>query len=153
MAAESSIMAERSGLSEYCKRLAPKDREEYIQKLTLSNGVQLPDPYAITEWDYDRRKWPDLQWPDIHNYLIEKPSVYTKEKIRAYKSLDAYQFVLNGHVQGVKYHDIDGEFCVLASEVLPSQRQGHKTTMYDAWAVVNTRANYILTANCTCVAG
>lgn len=25
----------------------------------------LPDPYKLTEWDYDVRKWPSIQWPDI----------------------------------------------------------------------------------------
>lgn len=146
-------MADYSGMSDYFKTLNMTDRERYIQKLTLNNGVRLPDPYFITEWQYDSSKWPDLQWPDIHCYLIEKPSVYTREKVRAYKSMDACQFAVCGHVQEVKFHDIDGEFCVLSAEVLPSQRQGHKTSMYNAWAIVNKKESYILTANCTCVAG
>lgn len=129
------------------------DRENYFNKLTLANGNQLPDPYGITEWVEDGTKWPNVQWPDIYLYLVEKPSVYTRESLRAYKSLDAYNYVMCGHVQSIKHHDFDNEFCVLKAKVLPSQRQGNKTEMYEAWVIVNRKENYILTANCTCMAG
>lgn len=142
-----------SNFSAYASGLTLKDLESYLNKLTLANGKQLPDPYGITEWEEDPGKWPDIQWPDIHLFLVEKPSVYTREKLRAYKSLDAYDYVLCGHVQNLKHHIIDPEFCVLRSKVLPSQRQGNKSELYDAWAIVNIKENYILTANCTCVAG
>ena len=70
--------------------------------------MRLPDPYGIPahEWVVDMTKWPDLQWPDIYTYLIEKPNAFTKEKLRAFKSTDAYNYVLCGHVQPVKYHPI-----------------------------------------------
>ena len=84
--------------------ISTSDRGDYIKKLTLSNGEILPDPYAIHDdlWIVDDKKWPAIVWPDIYNYLIQTPSVYTREMIRAYKSLDAYNYVLCGHVQLVK---------------------------------------------------
>ena len=146
-------MAEINCLSTYVNGLSTNDREFYFKKLTLTNGNRLPDPCSISEWVEDVSKWPQIQWPDIYTYLIEKPSVYTREKLRAYKSLDAYEYVICGHVQNLKYHQIDQEFCVLKTEILPSQRQGHKTTMYEAWVIINQEENYVLTANCTCMAG
>lgn len=140
-------------LSQYVRTLTARDRECYFKKLTLSNGTILTDPYAITQWKEDVTGLPSVEWPEIYTYFIEKPSVYTKEKLRAYKSLDAYNYVLNGHVQDLQYKDISDEFCAVRAEVLPSQRQGHKTTMYQAWVIVSRTNNYILTANCTCMAG
>ena len=37
------------------------------------------------------------------HYLIEKLSVYMKDKGKTYKSLDAVNYVLNGHVQDLQY--------------------------------------------------
>lgn len=82
------------------------------------------------------------------------PSVYTREKLKAYKSLDAYNFVLCGDVQDILFHDYEVQnFVVLRTEVLPSQRQGKKTELYKVWVIVNKTNNCILTANCTCMAG
>ena len=58
-------------------------------------------------------KWPAIIWRDIYSYLIEKPSVYTKDNLRAYKSLDVYNYVLCGHVQNVKFYDTGIGFCAL----------------------------------------
>ncbi len=73
---------------------------DYINKLVLSNGEKRPDPHAIPdhEWVLGMSKWPSVIWPDIYTNLIEKPRVYTKENLRVYKSLDAYNYVLCGRV-------------------------------------------------------
>ena len=144
-------------MSTYFNSLSLVDRQAYAAKLTLVNGVSLTDPYSISaaQWVHNHpTKWPPLQWPDIHDYLIETPSLYTREKLRAYKSLDAYNFVLCGHVQDIDFHDYKIEdFVVLKAEVLPSQRQGQKTQLYKSWVIINKRNCCVLTANCTCVAG
>ena len=117
-------------MSTYFNSLSLVDRQVYAAKLTLKNGVSLPDPFSLSpcQWVNDPTKWPALQWPDIHECLIETPNVYTREKLKAYKSLDAYNFVLCRHVQDVHFHDYKIEdFVVLKTEVLPSQRQGQKT--------------------------
>ena len=40
-------------MSAYTSRLTEKDRENYLNKLTLVDSKQLPDPYGITEWEED----------------------------------------------------------------------------------------------------
>lgn len=88
----------------YINSLSSSDCTDYLKKLVLSNGEKLPDPYNIPsdEWISDMSKWPAVIWPDIYSYLIEKPSVYTNDNLRAYKSLDAYNYELCGHVQNLK---------------------------------------------------
>lgn len=96
-------------LGRYVKSLNPKDREWYLNKLMLVNSERLPHPYwrDPKEWVDDPTKWPMIQWPDIYAYLIEKPSVYTNEKLRAYKSVDAYNYAVCGYVQDVMYSDLN----------------------------------------------
>lgn len=69
-----------------------KDRESYLKKLTLQNGKLLQDPFNIDakEWSTDVKKLPDITYPDIWNYLIETPSEFTKDKLKAFKSLEAF---------------------------------------------------------------
>lgn len=142
-----------SDMSDYAQTLSVQDRDSYLRKLTLADGSKLADPYTLQEWQEDLTGLPKVEWPDIYMYLIETPCVYSKEKLKAYKSLDAYNYVINGHVQTVQYINLRPDLCVLRSEVLPSQRQGKKTQMYDTWVIVNRENNTILTANCTCMAG
>lgn len=49
----------------------------------------------------DMTQWPDLQYGDVYSYLIETKGPYTKEKLRACKSLDAFNYFICGHVRTV----------------------------------------------------
>ncbi len=90
--------------TDYISSLGNLARADYINNLVLSKGERVPDPYAIPdhEWILDISKWPSVICPDIYTHFIEKPSVYTKEYLHVYKSLDAYNYVICGHVQEIK---------------------------------------------------
>ena len=42
-----------------------------------------------------------ILYADVYNYLILTPSTYTHEQLKAYKSLDGYNFFINGWVSSV----------------------------------------------------
>ena len=82
-------------MSEYLKRLEPNDDAQcYIKKLTLTTGECLPDPYTLVaeKREENINKFPDITWRDVTEYLIETPSLYTKESMKAYKSLEVFDY-------------------------------------------------------------
>ncbi|XP_057298496.1 uncharacterized protein LOC130629359 [Hydractinia symbiolongicarpus] len=141
--------------SPYFKTLILEDRLHYKKKLTLENEVLLEDPFNIEEgnWTTDVKQLPDVCYPDIWNYLIETPSEFTKDKMKAYKSLESYNFFVLGHVHQVYIHKIEHQnFSFVKTKVLPSQRQGQKEVLYEVWVCIH-KSGWILSANCTCMSG
>ena len=72
-------------------------QKRYTSKLTTDDGVCLPDPYSISDdlWQNDVKKWPNLEFGDLFMYLIESEGTFTKEKLKAYKSLEAYITIIS----------------------------------------------------------
>ena len=68
-------------------------RNRYLEKLKYVRGTKyLADPNQLSDgWTDSPRSWPDVTFGDIYVYLIETPGTYTKEELKAYKSLDAYK--------------------------------------------------------------
>ena len=66
---------------------------------------------------------------NIYNFLIETPSLYTGESLKAYKSLDAYNYYLNGWVGNVTVFKVPGSIdaYVILGEVRHSKSFCHTT--------------------------
>ena len=105
--------------TEYYSLLTNEDKVRYDGKLMLANGIKLEDPYSMTEgWSNDITKLPNVAWTDLINFLIETPSIYTKEAVKAFKSLGGSEFFREGHVQDCFYHDTTSKlFCFIKSKV------------------------------------
>lgn len=105
--------------SSYTEELKAEDRAAYFKKLQIKTGEVLPDPYTLKDWSCDISNLPDITWRDVTEYLIDTPSPFTKEAMKAYKSLEAYDYFVGGHVQDCYFHGIskDSEYCFIQSEV------------------------------------
>ena len=106
--------------SSYFNELQKEDKAKYKRKLTLTNGQLLPDPYGIVEnWKSDVKLMPDVSWGDMYNYLVNSPSEYTHDNLKAYKSLEAFNFFVCNHVQDIYYNEIakESEFCSIKTKV------------------------------------
>ena len=95
-------------LSTYVQSLDYEARKRYITKLNI-DSESLSDPYNVSqdEWIDDTRKWPSLEFGDIYTYLhlIETKGPYTKESLKAFKSLEAYNYYHSGYVRTVYIHE------------------------------------------------
>ena len=70
--------------SSYFNGLQKEGKAKYKRKLTLTNGQLLPDPYGTVEnWKSDAKLMPDVSWGDMYNYLVNSPSEYTHDNLKA----------------------------------------------------------------------
>lgn len=84
----------------YTDSLTEVARERYIRKLQClynsdkEKSLEELDPFRLVDadWSDDTTRWPPVEYPDIYTYLIETPGEYTREKLKAYKSLEAYNY-------------------------------------------------------------
>ena len=89
-------------------------KARYLDKLKIIDGK---DPYEVDKGEWkktDIEKWPDLCYPDVVNYLVCSQSVYTLNELKAYKSLQAYNYLISGFVQDLGHTVINGKSVFLA---------------------------------------
>ena len=73
-------------MSSYCEPIGEQCQLYYYKKLTIADGKKLPDPMSLKDWKNNVALLPDVNWLDIYNYLVNTPSKYTHESMKAYKS-------------------------------------------------------------------
>ena len=84
----------------YMDTLPEPEKKRYREKLEVLFETKDPkvlrDPYEIesNEWIDDLTVWPPVEFGDIYSYLVETPGQFTKERMKAYKSLDAFNYYI-----------------------------------------------------------
>ena len=138
-------------MSSYSNLLNYITQKRYLTKLNI-DGCTLQDPYAIEEslWSEDMSKWPDLQFGDIYTYLVDTEGCYTKEKLKAFKSLETYNYFYNGYVQTIYFY-LSGKFGIHKAKVNPSQKASEN--YHEPWVIICMDSGSVMTAHCTCMAG
>jgi hypothetical protein len=99
-----AILSYRDGLS-------GTELNRYDDKINLLGGT---DPYQISKWSSDVSLLPTVTYIDIVNYLLWTPSAYTKEDLKSYKGLEAYNQFVNGWVREKSVAECNGYIVVIA---------------------------------------
>jgi len=81
--------------AEYVNRLKDVERHSYLAKVQSLGIGSCPYSICKTEWVDDMKLWPPVTFPDVYSYLVDTPGDLTREKLKAFKSLDAYNFVIS----------------------------------------------------------
>ena len=113
----------------------------------LESKTRLGSPQSL-EW----HQWPDVSYPDVHNYLIETTSEYTHEQLKAYKSLERYNYLANGWINSISVIKSDGKSNCFIFTASVKHSQSLSATPLKLWVAIKSDGT-ILCAHCTCMAG
>ncbi|KAG0418624.1 hypothetical protein HPB47_004701 [Ixodes persulcatus] len=136
--------------SSYYRRLPSNDRVRYEQTLTCLGGCAIIDPFDPSNaglFNEEQRLYPQVTWPELHDYLINTPGLFTRERLKAYKSLEAHNYFISGKVTKVKVCQPRKAPSVrlLLGRVTAGQKE---SKAYDVWSVAE-QSGPILSAHCT----
>ena len=141
--------------SRYYHSLDEVSKKNYCDKLALLGGIE--DPYTFKKENsvrHDPSLWPCVEYPDIFNYLITSKSKFTKDDLKAYKSLDAYKYVVDGWVSNIMLYcpkvSSGKAVCIITGDVKHSQRL--TVSPLHSWVAAEP-SGIILCGHCTCMAG
>ena len=103
-------------LSDYAKGLAIDIQERYKIKIAQCEGT---DPYTVKKSDlsYEIDDYPAVSFPDICNYFALQTSFYTTKQMKAYKSMEAYNYFISGWVKEIGTKRLQNNSALLIGRV------------------------------------
>ena len=77
------------------------------------------DPYTVKKSDlsYEIDDYPAVSFPDICNYLVLQTSFYTTKQMKAYKSMEAYNYFISGWVKEIGTKHLQNNSALLIGRV------------------------------------
>lgn len=105
-----------NSFSDYFYALDLNSRKRYIEKVKLCEGI---DPYVLSTKDLTNElaNYPPVQFPDISNYLVLQTSFCMTKQMKAWKSMDSYNFFVCGWVKDVGVKVLKNKSCIIKSRV------------------------------------
>lgn len=70
-----------------------------------------------SDFESDISLWPSIEYPDIVNYLVLQTSWVTKTQMKAYKSMEGYNFFVSGWVNDVLVKPVGGDISIIFARV------------------------------------
>ena len=103
--------------SEFYLQLDSLGKTRYKEKLKMLKLCT--DPYLVDKntWSTEKSLFPSVEFPDIFVYLINSPSPYTKEALKAYKSTEAWSYFVAGFVTEVMLLKITEDSHIITAKV------------------------------------
>ena len=137
-------------MSTYFDQLDTTAKTRYKEKLSFVQLSQCPYSLPNDVWEDNVKLWPPVEFPSIYMYLINTPGKFTLETMKAYKSMEAYNYFISGWVDTCYLYKVNRDIHIFKAKVLPSQRINESP--HNPWVAVH-KDGTILTAHCTCMAG
>ncbi|XP_034082480.1 uncharacterized protein LOC117552907 [Gymnodraco acuticeps] len=133
----------------YVKQLNEPARRRYREKITAHIGY---DPYQLKKNDFSRdlSDLPAVEAMDITSYLVLHTAYYTASQMKAYKSLEAFNYFVCGWVNDLATKEALNKCRLVFARVNHSQRSGE--TPLKTWIVAKEDGE-VVTAHCNCMAG
>ena len=135
---------------DYFDTLDSDHQEIYNSKLNAAGLQQCPYKLHADSWINDPLKWPSVEYGDIYTYLIDNPKLFSHEKMKNYKSLEAHAYFKDGWVQTIFHVKSDAGHYIMKCKVIPSQRVTEEP--HQPWVVISKDGS-VVTGHCTCKAG
>ncbi|XP_034066573.1 uncharacterized protein LOC117542824 isoform X4 [Gymnodraco acuticeps] len=135
--------------TDYVKQLNEPARRRYREKITAHIGY---DPYQLKKSDFSRdlSDLPAVEAMDITSYLVLHTSYYTASQMKAYKSMEAFNYFVCGWVNDLGTKTALNKCRLVFARVNHSQRSGE--TPLKTWIVAKEDGE-VVTAHCNCMAG
>ena len=115
-------------LNHFYSTLDPPSQKRYNEKTELIENKD-PDTLSENEFSVDFDNFPSISYSDIVNYLVFRRSPYSADKMKAYKSLEAYNQVIEGWVRDVKVNLNENGLTLVKGKVGCSTAQLLHTTI------------------------
>lgn len=115
MASHLNAFSTNIQFSEYFFSLDGPTKHRYCGKV---NEIGF-DPYALKKSDFseDFAMIPRVEYPDIVNYLVLQTLWATNQQMKAYKSMDAFNFFVSGWVNVLQMKEVSEDKVVVFARV------------------------------------
>ncbi len=84
----------------------------------------------------------------MYHYLVETERVYKRQAVKAYRSLDAYNYFVSRKAGSIRSYNVDNVYLVFGK--IGASQTLSKT--YSAWFVAKVTGK-VISGHCTCMLG